>query len=292
MQDILIVHDNASIRSGASFSTACHSVLPPIQPLRRRNTVTTLRRWVSKRMLRPSLDGTGGHDLSEKNLMSLDLTTRMRTANDDTSTSDQLSFEKMDQRGKYPERIGPVQESTPTLPNHGPQDERDQNLLQEYDAFCHQFTLSGAPHAKRVFDMSMGMEGREEKIVASTSHLFLDSHLAEESRPVHGLNETHANTETPLSKQRPLDMMRQSNYRYPESSSIVSAYGGLDTTAQDANVRIPSISYPRPPSQVVTPTVYMEMQRTARERKLARQKSLWQPLRSLFSTEPSPKHCS
>ena len=39
----------------------------------------------------------------------------------------------------------------------------------------------------------------------------------------------------------------------------------------------------KPPSQVMTPLIYKEMQRATRERRLSRQRSIFQPLRSLFA---------
>ncbi|KAJ5168876.1 uncharacterized protein N7482_004470 [Penicillium canariense] len=83
MPELLPTSDNASVHSNTitSFSTAHQSNHSPPRQLRRRNTVTSITRWVSKRISRPSLTTTArGNELSEKNLNKLNKATEAEMA--------------------------------------------------------------------------------------------------------------------------------------------------------------------------------------------------------------------
>lgn len=288
----IIIHDDESTSSGTSFSTAYESIkLPPRQlQLRRRNTVTTLKRWVSKRVSRASLND--GNELSEKNLTSLDQATRSLEADNSISTSDQLSLEKIAEGNGLAKITASFQEVAETLPDHDLQRSRDPYLLREYDAFCHEFTLSGAPRTKRNFDLSMEM-GREEQATNALStnkpctNDFVDSHLAEGSQATDGyLNYEPSIAHTSSIESQVANTVPQAQSpALPRAGQPPAFDDEPKNVAQGKYFTVSSTYQPQPPSQVITPLVYMEMQRATRERRLSRRQSLWRPLRSMFSSE-------
>lgn len=270
MPETPIFRDDASKISEASFSTAYDQTEIPPRQLRRRSTVTTLKRWASKRVSRASLNDTQGNELSEKNLSSLEHETRYLEGN-----NKDLNLKEIAEGKELAKRNGSIQEVTETLPDHDLQEDRDSYILQEYDVFCHEFTLSGSHRTKKDFDLSMeiGQDANDLTTGRSEINHTLTSHLAEESGPPFNNFEYQANISQPQS----ITSM------YPERAS--TNYDNSGTTEKETDFAIPSTYQPQPPSHVMTPLVYMEMQRATRERKLSRQRSLWQPLRSLFSAE-------
>lgn len=279
-----IFRDDESKTSDASFSTACDQTEIPTRQLRRRSTVTTLKRWASKKVSRASMSDTQGNELSEKNLLSLDDETRHIGTNNTTVTAKELNLGELAERKVLAKRAASIQEVTETLPDHDLQEGRDPYLLQEYHAFCHEFTLSGSQRTRRDFDLSMaiGQDANDPTTGKSKINHTLTSHLAEESKSPFGNFDYQANTSQPQlisSKVEEADPQTQ-----PIARSSAN-YDNSGITGKETDFIIPSTYEPQPPSHVMTPLIYMEMQRTTRQRRLSRQRSLWQPLRSLFSKE-------
>lgn len=286
MPETPMFRDDASKISDESFSTAYDQPKIPQRQLRRRSTVTTLKRWASKRVSRASLNDTQGNELSEKNLLSLDHETRYLGNNHNATTKD-LDLSEMDEGRELKNRNGSIQEVAETLPNHDLQEDRDPYLLQEYDAFCHEFTLSGSHGTQRDFDLSMEGDSNGSTTCKSKINHTLTSPLAEESGSPFNNFGYQANISQPQLIDSKVENIA------PQTQSTTSMYPGRPPTNHD-NSKIPgketeytvsSVYQPQPPSHVMTPLVYMEMQRATRERRLSRQKSHWQPLRSLFSNE-------
>ncbi|KAJ5387626.1 hypothetical protein N7509_010167 [Penicillium cosmopolitanum] len=272
MPETPIFRDDASKISEASFSTAYDQTEIPPRQLRRRSTVTTLKRWASKRVSRASLNDAQGNELSEKNLSSLEHETRYLGGN-----NKDLNLKEIAEGKELAKETGSIQEVDETLPDRDLQEDRDPYILQEYDVFCHEFTLSGSHQKKKDFDLSMeiGQDANLNNPTTGRSKInhTLTSHLAEESGSPFNNFDYQANMSQPQSITSMHPGRSSTNYDNPR------------TTEKESDFAIPSTYQPQPPSYVMTPLVYMEMQRTTRERRLSRQKSLWQPLRSLFSNE-------
>lgn len=252
--------------------------------------MTTLKRWVSKRVSRASLNDRD--ELSEKNLTSLDQATRSLEADNSISTSDQLSLEKIAEGNGQAKITASFQEVAETLPDHDLQRSGDPYLIREYDAFCYEFTLSGAPRMKRNFDLSMEMGGEEQATNALSTNKprtndFLDSHLAEESQATDRYLDYEASIAhtSSIESQVANTVPQTQPFDLPRAGQP-SAFDDEPKNVGQGKYFTKSSAYqPKPPFQVITPLVYMEMQRATRERRLARRQSLWRPLRSMFSSE-------
>ncbi|CAI7637636.1 unnamed protein product [Penicillium pancosmium] len=118
--------DDASKISDASFSTAYDQTEIPPRQLRRRSTVTTLKRWASKRVSRASLNDTQGNELSEKNLSSLEHETRYPGGN-----NKDFNLKEVAEGKELAKRNGSIQEAAETLPDHDMQEDRDPYILQD-----------------------------------------------------------------------------------------------------------------------------------------------------------------
>lgn len=262
--------DNASISSSSSssYSTAQFSIRAHPPQIRRVKTVSQLTRWVSKRISRSSLDAiASGNELSEKNLNDLNLATIM-SVDDPAETHRSLNFVKP-LLPTLP-TIDTIQESSAeTSPEQSPANAREVRLRQSYAAFCEEFTLSGPQRPKRKFDISMGMGETDEEYI-------------NDARP-------RIDTTAELPTERTVFEDKLVDHKAPNGSAedFMTLYES-NLLAQEG---IPSIIYPRPPPQVMTPRVYQDMQRATGERKLARRQRILGPLRSLFSKgQPLREH--
>lgn len=259
--------DNASVgsSSSSSFTTAYPSLAPPPQ-LRRAKTVSQLTRWASKRLSRSSLRGmTDRTELSEKNLNNLNLA--ITTSADNTSETNKSFDSARPLLPNSPTRasktINTIAEDPESLPDQTPEKAQDIRLRDSYSVFCEQFTMSGPQRPKRKFDMTMGMREIEGEHLANAH-----SGVECSDSPSNGQKETVPKDQHTHSKVRNRSMLDRPR-------SFENFHFGENNT--------PSIIYPRPPPQIMTPLVYQGMQRDALERKLARRQKILGPLRSLFS---------
>ncbi|KAJ5856475.1 uncharacterized protein N7529_010419 [Penicillium soppii] len=287
MPVVLIVNDNASFASSDTFSTQ-HSTEKPRRQLSRRNTVSQLTRKVSKRISQSILGGVTQHELSEKNLKSLDCAPAL----------DPHSPHSPDHQFHHVTLYDPIREDIEEeCPSINVEAQREARLYDSYAAFCEKFTMSGTTtRMSRQFDLSMGTD-REE-------------------------NNAPPQTEPTPKDNGTLESLHSPTYMYPEYITVYSEPGptsvafpiscsptnrdtptfqstGLkgkshecsrpDTpiyedklTKQNPMHETARLSYPRPPPQIITPDVYMNMQREERERKAARRQRLLNPFRSWF----------
>lgn len=297
MPQVRIDRDDASISSAASFSTAYDLPAGPPRPLRRRNTVTTLKRWASKRVSRPLSNNTNVNELSEKNLIVLDQATQFSEAKSDALVQDRSISGKMAVRNSFvkgSEFLHRVSGTGPSL--HPIQLEKDPYLMPEYDVFCHQFTLSGTPQMKKEFDISMEAERGEQatnacSYLANQNHIPTTSHLAEESGSLCGNFDYQPeiiHAPSVESKEKDL-VLNDPSFVSSRHNILPTLYDKSQSEEKVASFSTNQDIQPQPPSQVMTPLIYMEMQRATRERRLSRQRSIFQPLRSLFSNTPADK---
>jgi hypothetical protein len=259
MPDVIIINDNASFTSSTTFSTQ-DSEQPP-RPLRRRNTVTQLTRRVSKRISQSILGvGVQEHQLSEKNLKDL---------NEEIYSADVEAV-------------------------------REMRLQQSYAAFCRDFTMSGKPAVNRTFDLNMARESTSEVNQlprANSTHdddrsgcdapHDLPDHLMEikgsQPRPrpnsvAYPISCTSMHQDMYMQVPQPATT-REPPLRWPELAPSEVEHDYNRYTSHTSN-------YPHPPPQIITPTVWMDMQRTERERKEARRSRLLAPFRSWFMISP------
>jgi hypothetical protein len=212
-------------------------------------------------MSRSSLDGHAcGTELSEKNLNDLNLAIIMGV--DDASESNVCSNSvKPLLSTSHNKTFDTIQEhSAETSPESTPEKAQEVRLRKSYAAFCEEFTLSGPPRPKRKFDISMGMGETEDEYTNDTQPRIVakkspSEQLLSENQPVeHKVMNGSAQDTT---------ILYESNFPTPEDTA--------------------SFSYLRPPPQIMTPSVYQDMQRATRERKLARRQRVLGALRSFFS---------
>lgn len=290
MSELPFASDNESIQSpSTTFSTAYQSIHPHPRPLRRKNTVTQLTRWVSKRISRSSpTDNVGGNELSEQNLKELNkaINTEAEShALGETNTdSDIASFVK--ERKATFATISEIE--VEQSPKSHLERERELRVRRSYAAFCEDFTLSGSSGPKRIFHMTMGMDDCAEEEDQQTRSPHTNSIL--ESQPSSG-------EALPLEH----DQLRNGNpfqlsTKAPEHECLepVSPHGEKISETMDLQQKAaddennnwksqtPPTHYPYPPSAIMTPAVYEEMQRATRERKRARKQKLLGPFRELF----------
>lgn len=297
MPDVIIINDNASFTSSTTFSTQ-DSEQPP-RPLRRRNTVTQLTRRVSKRISQSILRvGVQEHQLSEKNLKDLNEATQVDAPASPGSYLPDQSHE--------PKVYKPIHEDIEEeIHSVDVEAASDMRLQESYAAFCRDFTMSGKPTVNRKFDLNMGVE------------------QASEVNQQPGANSTHSNDRSELDSPHELSdgrmnitgsqpRPRPNSVAYPISCTSMHEDIYLQTP-QSATTREPPLQWPelapskvehdhnrygsgfqiphnsnylQPPPRIITPTVWMGMKRTERERKEARRSRLLAPFRSWFLTSP------
>lgn len=292
MPEIPYAGDNESIHSTTttSFSTAYQSIHPPPRQVPRQKTVTQLTRWVSKKVSRSSMrDVPRGSQLSEQNLRQLNKAINAETEGhflEKASTeSGTASFIK-EQKRTFATigEINEINEEEYAKPN--PEKERESRVRRSYAAFCEDFTLSGFPGPKRMFDMTMGMDDCAEE----TKQLYpsnTDPTSKSQSKSVGAMLIEHRHTIQPSF---PLSSI------ISEHESIQTVYSGhtmeqvttdsmkrsLNGKTEELEPQLPFTSYLHPPSPIMTPSVYKEMHRATRERKRTRKQKFLGPLRSLF----------
>lgn len=297
----MVISDNASFitTSTSSFSTAQQAKQHPPRQLRRVKTMRQLTRWVSQKIARPSLNGsTCGNELSEKNL-------NLVTAGDEESSGqDPSSPEKPSLVPDQTKAIETIKEDLEEAePEPEPERELEKvkeiRLRRSYAAFCEEFTLSGPQQPKRRFDISMdiseGPEAEEQLDAVQSAYCPRDTGESRE-RPLSISMQSESQQVRPQSQTRDPARVHIMSRRSPKASDRTFAGNTCSSTPghdvqveknnadmESINSQIPSTTHPRPPPQVLTPSVYKEMQRARQERKRARGQKFWEPLRSLFS---------
>ncbi|KGO74790.1 hypothetical protein PITC_083990 [Penicillium italicum] len=288
MPNVLIFNDNASFASSDTFSNR-DSIEEPRRLLRRRNTVSRLTRRVSKRISQIILKtGAQEHALSARNLKELNDATDIDPHNLH-SPSHQVDEVKMSD---------PIQEIIEEeCAVCDVEAAREMRLQQSYATFCQNFTLSGTTSISRRFDLSMGPEWEDEHTQSShTDQTLKNNDIIEFSG-------SHASPEhiTVHSRPRPKTVAFPISYPptdlddtlMPHSAAVVkpcSARPVTDTStvkedfdrSSSSFEMTPNSNYPQPPPSIITPTVWMDMQRNERERKAARRQRLLNPFRSWF----------
>ncbi|KAJ6073135.1 hypothetical protein N7467_011220 [Penicillium canescens] len=299
MPDVIIVNDNASFTSSTTFSTQDSEQSP--RPLRRRNTVTQLTRRVSKRISQSILRvGVQEHQLSEKNLKDLNEATHVDALGSPGSYLPDQSHE--------PKVYEPIHEDIEEeIHSVDVEAARDMRLQESYAAFCRDFTMSGKPTVNRKFDLNMRMEEASEvhqQPRANSTHSNDRSGL---DLP-HGLSDHRMNITGSQPRPRPNSVaypisctsMHQDMYmQTPQSATtrepplrwpeLAPSKFEPDHNRYGSGFQIPhnpNPNYPQPPPRIITPTVWMDMQQTERERKEARRSRLLAPFRSWFMTSP------
>ncbi|CDM34510.1 hypothetical protein DTO013E5_5012 [Penicillium roqueforti] len=282
MPDILIVNDNASFASSDTFSTQ-DSIEQPRTPLRRRNTVATLTRKVSQRITNKILrGGVQEHALSEKNLKYLNDAT-------DVDPPDHAIHEVQ----IYDRIYEAIEEECPVFDVEAA---REMRLHQSYSAFCQNFTLSGTTRTTRKFDLSMGPEWAgehpefplDETLETNDTLQFPGSHSYPEHITVHPKPRAStvefpiSHPSTDLDASHPVTTVERSPSEWPVTDTP-NIEEDFDRISSSFEITPNSNSnYLQPPPHIITPTVWMDMQRIERERKAARRQRLLNPFRSWF----------
>jgi hypothetical protein len=148
-------------------------------------------------------------------------------------------------------------------PNQFPSQQReaDTRLLHEsYTAYCREFTLSGSgdhQQAKREFDMSMGMgmDNNEQKSYTRAKAACSSSSSVPSPASFSTDNQKSHEHQPAMFPCTTIPILRKS--RPPNTNTSSHTY------------------HPLPPPRVLTPSVYMEMQRAAKERNRARRRRFW-----------------
>ncbi|KAF7734466.1 Uncharacterized protein PECH_007984 [Penicillium ucsense] len=311
-------NDNESIRSSESnhsFSTACRSI-PPAGQLRRRRTVTQLTRWVSKRMSRSSMPALGQSiELTETNIRALDATVethsdrslpQLQAHSDPQSHSQsqtQYAHSPHHQFLPYtpPSPTFDSKTQHPDFPHHSiegiPQRrqskrvqrdrEREKRVRRSYAEFCEDFTLSGPIGPIKEYDMTMDLTEHEEPSSQPTPP------PAPQPFQRAGLYHTdHPSAQSPSSYEHQQFHHHQQDSPYSDArqDAINSAMWTRPYDSQSIWSQSSSAPGPRPPSPIMTPTVYKEMQRAVQAKKQARKRKILAPFRALFgSVQPMRK---
>ncbi|KAJ5835554.1 hypothetical protein N7447_001580 [Penicillium robsamsonii] len=286
MPNVLIVNDDASFASSNTFSTQ-DSIEQPRPSLRRRNTVSRLTRRVSKKISQTILGaGVQEHQLSEKNLKTLNNTTNI-DSHDPRSPTYQVNEIKI-----YDAIHEDIEEEHPTFDVEAA---REMRLQQSYAAFCQNFTLSGTTTTSRKFDLSMGMEWADEHTQSSHTDQTLKDNDRSELLGSHASPE-HINVHSRLRPDTvafPISFPSTDLDNTPIShSATVEKFSSLPATKTskvEKELKItPNSNCPQPPPHIITPIVWMDMQRDERERKASRRQSLLNTFQSWFTTsQPS-----
>lgn len=294
MPDILIVNDNASFTSSDTFSTRDSTEQPRVQ-LRRRSTVVQLTRKVSKRLSQSILrSGAQDHELSEKNLRDLDGAS-YRHPQSPRSPNRQVHERKLH---------SPIYEDTEECPPVDVEAVREMRLHESYAVFCQNFTLSGSNRMSRRFDLTMGMENPEHCQPSPTHQTpeqndtfeLLGSraspdHITVDARPrpnAVALPISCASTSTMLDS-TPTSQLLTTEKSPQELSDpdMPTMEGNFDKSTSSLEMA-GNRNHLQPPPRIITPTVWMDMQREDQERKAARRERFLNPFRSWFMTsQPS-----
>lgn len=298
MDNTTEIHDNTSSISHttSSFSTHPQFKQHPPRQLRRVKTMTQLTRWVSQKISRPSLkNSASGNELSEKNLNDLETITTV-VGEQDSPGPEQSTHEKPSLVNNQTKAIETIQEDLEegesakhSAPD--PETTKEIRLRRSYAAFCEEFTLSGPQQPKRRFEVSMDTKSPE------------NARQSDAVQPAHCPMDTSTALEKPLAiaiqpnselSQREPSTSSQETPRTSTANTTGSASSPINQETQSKEPKVTmqstekqSTSHPRPPPQVLTPSIYRDMQRARQERRRARRQRVWGPLRSLFSRSQS-----
>lgn len=265
--------------------------------------MTQLTRWVTQKVSRHSLKiSTSGNELSEKNLNDLDMITNV-VGDQGDADPDHSAREKPSLVPGQTKMIETIQEDLEETgsgkaldPN--PEAVKEIRLRRSYAAFCEEFTLSGPQKSKRRFEISMGVEGpKEEKKIdtVQSAHCPGDTGKILERPPA---TASWSSCELP-ERQNPTSLRESpkapdvATAEYTHSSPIINAakMEAKDESLKGVESQVASTSHPQPPPQVLTPSIYQDMQHARQERKRERRQKFWGPFRSLFSrSQPLQGH--
>ena len=292
MSDLSFAGDNESIHSTpTSFSTAYQSIHQLPHQLRRQKTVTQLTRWVSKKVSRSSMrDNPRGNQLSERNLKELNKAIHAETEGhvfeQASANSGTTSFIKEHKRSIATiSEINEIDEEERLTPT--PERERELGVRRSYAAFCEEFTLSGSVSPKRIFDMKMGMDDETEEAERMKS-LNTDPTPKFQPNPVEVMpieyTQHTAQPSLPSASEISQHVSLQPVYtrKVMEQDTTDSTKRSLDGKNEDFEPQLPTTCYLRPPSPIMTPSVYKELHRATREKKQAQRTKLFGPFRALF----------
>lgn len=294
-------HDNASSISHttASFSTRPQFKQHPPRQLRRVKTMTQLTRWVTQKVSRHSLkNSTSGNKLSEKNLNDLDMITTV-VGDQGDSGPDNSAQEKpalVPGQAKVIETIQEDLEDAGSEKASAPDPEavKEIRLRRSYAAFCEEFTLSGPQQPKRRFEVSMGIEDPKEKKEIDTVQsvqCLTDTGKVLERPPATALQSSSElpQRQTPTSLRESPKVPDVTTAEHTHSSPITNEaqMEAKNEALKSIDSQVASTSHPQPPPQVLTPSIYQDMQHARQERKRGRREKFWGPLRSLFSRSQS-----
>lgn len=149
-------------------------------------------------------------------------------------------------------------------------------LRRSYAAFCEEFTLSGSQHPARRVQVSLAVEGLkdEEQFLGAQSVNCPAGTGKDLGRPpviaIQPGNE-EPRGQTPTSSREDLMTLksRPTGNTHPETSSSNLRTNEMAADMQNIEPLMSSTSYLRPPTQVLTPSIYHEMQRTRQAHKQA-----------------------
>jgi hypothetical protein len=294
MPDIIIVNDNASFASSDTFSTR-DSTEQPRPQLRRKSTVVQLTRRVSKRISQSILrTGFQEHQLSERNL---------RDLNNATHTESHVTRAPDCQHHGVKLHGAIHEDREEECPPVDVEAVREMRLHESYAAFCQNFTLSGNTRMSRRFDLSMGLERTGENVQPAPTHQipevndkseFPGSHAYPEPTSVYSrprptaaafpISHTSTDPDNTLTSQsitteKPLSAWPDS--RPPKVEDDFTSIRSSFEINRNPN-------YPQPPPRIITPTVWMDLQREEQNRKAARRQRILNPFRSWFlASQPS-----
>jgi hypothetical protein len=295
MPDVLIVNDDASFASSDTFSTEDSTEKPRRQPSRqlsRRNTVSQLTRKVSKRISQSILGGAQQHELSEKNLRNLEEANALELHSPHSSHSPDHQFHDV-------ELYDPIHEDVEEeFPIVNVEAQREGRLYESYAKFCQNFTMSGTTRVSRQFDLSMGTETDTATQLPPTKQTSEDSGtLKSLHSPTYMYPEYITVYSEPGPTSVPFPISSPANLNTPISQSTdpkeKSQCTRPDTPIYEDNLTKEhptsetTTNYPRPPPQIITPDVYLHMQREERERKAARRQRFLNPFRLWFLNSQS-----
>ncbi|KAG0161081.1 hypothetical protein PDIDSM_8614 [Penicillium digitatum] len=176
---------------------------------------------------------------------------------------------------------------------------REMYLRQSYATFCQTFTLSGTTSIRRKFDLSMGTEGAGENppsphtaqnLKTNDTSEFSGSHASPEHIAVHSRPQPTTVAfpiscpstkidNAPISRSATVGKP-SAEYPVTETSKVEDDFDRISSSFETTL----HSNYPPPPPRIITPTVWMDMQRSERELKAARRKKFLNPCRSWLLT--------
>ncbi|KAJ5354546.1 hypothetical protein N7541_005590 [Penicillium brevicompactum] len=284
MPDVHIVNDDASFASSDTFSTK--NSTEPVRQLSRRKTVSQLTRKVSKRISQSILGGAQPHPLSERNLKALD----------DASVSDPYTRRSSDHQLPDAKVYEPIHEDEEEeCASVDVEAQKEARLHASYATFCQNFTMSGSTRMSRQFDLTMETEAANDSDQSPAYHTFESLHSPTSKWP--GYITVYSKS-GPTADAFPISSL--GNVDPPVSQLTDQKKNSHDCSRPDTPIYEDNLSkehpsfemsrqsdYPQPPPEIMTPDVYMDMQREERERKAARRQRLLNPFRSWFMSSQS-----